>query len=92
MLKWVAIPFSRGIFPTQGSDPHLWCLLHCRWILHLLNHQENLRSDLVMIVSEESGQCLDQIMKVKITNEGQIETVCAHCNTQLGLYNPTLIL
>ena len=23
-----------GIFPTQGSNPHLSCLLHCRWILH----------------------------------------------------------
>ena len=26
-LEWVAIPFSRGIFPTQGSNPGL---LHCR--------------------------------------------------------------
>ena len=82
----------QGIFPTQGSNPHLLCLLHCWWILHLLNHQENLRSDLVIIVSEKSGHCLDQVMKVKITNEGQIETVYTHCNIQLGLYNPTLIL
>ena len=29
ILEWVAIPFSRGIFPTQGSNPHL---LHCRQI------------------------------------------------------------
>ena len=28
MLAWVAIPVSRGIFPTQGSNPHLLCLLH----------------------------------------------------------------
>ena len=29
ILEWVAIPFSRGIFPTQG-----WNLVlpHCRWI------------------------------------------------------------
>ena len=80
------------IFPIQGSNPHLLCLLHCWWILHLLNHQENLRSDLVIIVSEKSGHCLDQVMKVKITNEGQIETVYTHFNIQLGLYNPTLIL
>ena len=22
-LEWAAIPFSQGIFPTQGSNPHL---------------------------------------------------------------------
>ena len=26
ILEWVAISFSRGIFPTQGSNPGL---LHC---------------------------------------------------------------
>ena len=30
MLEWVAIPFSRGIFPTQGKKSGL---LHCRQIL-----------------------------------------------------------
>ena len=29
-LEWVAIFSSRGIFPTQGSNPRLLCLLHCR--------------------------------------------------------------
>ena len=28
----------QGIFPTQGSNPCLLCLLHCRQILYLLNH------------------------------------------------------
>ena len=36
ILQWVAIPFSRGIFPTQGSDPGL---LHCRQILYCLSYQ-----------------------------------------------------
>ena len=36
MLEWVNIPFSRGLFPTQGSNPGL---LHCRWILYQLRHQ-----------------------------------------------------
>ena len=26
----------QGIFPIQGSNPDL---LHCRWLLYLLNHQ-----------------------------------------------------
>ena len=29
-----------GIFLTQGSNPHLLCLLHCRQVLYLLNHRE----------------------------------------------------
>ena len=29
-----------GIFPTQGSNPCLLCLLHCRWILYPLTNGE----------------------------------------------------
>ena len=36
ILEWVAIPFSRGIFLTQGSNQGL---MHCRWILYYLIHQ-----------------------------------------------------
>ena len=36
ILEWVAIPFSRGIFLTQGSNLGL---LHCRQILYLLSYQ-----------------------------------------------------
>ena len=28
ILEWVAMHSSRGIFPTQGLNPHLLCLLH----------------------------------------------------------------
>ena len=35
----VAVTFSRGIFPTQGLNPCLLCLLHYRQILCCLNHQ-----------------------------------------------------
>ena len=36
ILEWAASPFSKGIFPTQGSNPGL---LHCRQILYFLSHQ-----------------------------------------------------
>ena len=36
VLEWVAMPFSRGIFQTQGSNPNL---PHCRQILYHLRHQ-----------------------------------------------------
>ena len=26
----------QGIFPTRGLNPHLLCLLHCKWILYPL--------------------------------------------------------
>ena len=38
VLEWIAISFSRGIFPTQGSNPGL---LHCRQTLYHLSHQGN---------------------------------------------------
>ena len=34
LLEWVAISFSRGSSLTQGSNPHLLWLLHCRRILY----------------------------------------------------------
>ena len=36
ILEWVVLPFSRGIFPTQGSNPGL---PHCRQILDKLSHK-----------------------------------------------------
>ena len=41
-LEWAAFPFSRGICPTQGSDPRLLCLLHRRQTLSHVNHQGSL--------------------------------------------------
>ena len=40
-MYWVVMPSSRGIFPTQGSNPGL---LHCRQILYQLSHQGSPKS------------------------------------------------
>ena len=40
ILECVAIPFSRGIFPTQGLKPGL---LHCRGIFYHLSYQGSLQ-------------------------------------------------
>ena len=37
ILEWVPFPFSRGIFPTQVSNPGL---LHCRQILYQLSYED----------------------------------------------------
>ena len=34
ILEWIAFPFFRGYFPTQGLNPGL---PHCRWILYQLS-------------------------------------------------------
>ena len=36
ILEWVTFAFSRGIFPTQGSNPGL---PRCKWILYQLSHK-----------------------------------------------------
>ena len=36
VLEWVAFPFSRGIFPTQGLNSGL---PHCSWVLYQLSHK-----------------------------------------------------
>ena len=41
ILEWVAVPFSRGSSPTQGSNPGLQ---HCRQILYHLSYQRSLIS------------------------------------------------
>ena len=64
MLEWVAISFSRGVFPAQGLNPWLLPpLRHCRWFLYRLSHQGSLRVPFVPsqnvcvlgLVSWESG-------------------------------------
>ena len=45
ILEWVAFPFSRAIFPTQGSNPGF---PHCRRILYQLRHD---RSQIISMCS-----------------------------------------
>ena len=40
ILEWVAMPSSRGIFPTQGSNSGV---PHYKWIRYWLSHQGSLR-------------------------------------------------
>ena len=39
VLEWIAISFSKGIFPTQESNLGL---PHCRQMLYRLSHQRSL--------------------------------------------------
>ena len=42
ILEWVAMPSSRGVFPTQGLSSCLLCLLHCRQIIYHWATREDL--------------------------------------------------
>ena len=54
-LQWVAFPFSRGIFPTQGSNPGL---LHCRRILYQLSYQTQLKCKTLPVCAEDWAEHL----------------------------------
>ena len=47
ILEWAAMPSSRGIFPSQGSNPGLLC---CRQIPYRLSHQGSPRSPKATVV------------------------------------------
>ena len=50
---WAAIPFSREIFLTQGSIPHL---LHCKWVLyHWATREANLDH---VVPTQRHHQCV----------------------------------
>ena len=55
ILEWVAIPFSRGIFSIQGSNPGL---PQCRWILYHLSHQGSSKLDSQKTLSIILQKCL----------------------------------
>ena len=52
ILEWVAISSSKGIFPTQGSNPGLLGLLHWQVDSLLLSHLGN---PIIPIVQTKSG-------------------------------------
>ena len=49
ILEWVAVSFTRGFFPTQGSNPGL---PHCRQTLYCLSRQGMLSSVLISATAE----------------------------------------
>ena len=59
ILEWAAIPFSRGIFLTQGSNP---CLLNCKQILYQQSHQ----AFSYMTTIQWSNQEIDTILSSKL--------------------------
>ena len=50
ILEWVAVPFSRVIFLTQGLNLGLQ---HCKQILYQLSHKESL---VIIFKGKESGK------------------------------------
>ena len=62
ILEWVAMPCSSGIFPTQGSNPHL---LHGRRILYCWATKEaqNIQVTLPKIMwFKKRLQCLGRVL------------------------------
>ena len=65
VVEWVAISFSRGIFPTQGLNPGL---PHCRQMFYLLSYQGSPQITILDFILGFHGE-----VKVKVT---QCPTLC----------------
>ena len=75
ILEWVAISFSRGIFPTQGSNPGL---LHCRQILYHQSHQGSPNSiNWLKMVKTPVGWTVKSLIKLLSWN--QFSSVAQSC-------------
>ena len=61
ILEWVAIPFSRGIFPTQGWNLGL---PHYKWILYQLSHQGSPNEDVKTITNSSLEIFYSQVSNI----------------------------
>ena len=64
MLEWVAIFFSRGIFPTHGWNLGL---LHCKKIISHLSHQGNPDGALKSSLTLSHMTCVSLIKLLKFS-------------------------
>ena len=67
ILEWAVFPFSKGIFPAQGSKPGL---LHCREILYQLSHRGSSR------IRTDSLSLLQGIILTQELNWGLLHHRC----------------
>ena len=59
ILEWVAFPFFKGVFPTQGSNAGL---PHCRQILYQLSHQGSPKGTYTSIIQTQKwGQATHKL-------------------------------
>ena len=85
-LEWVAMPSSRGIFPTQGLNPGL---PHCRWILYCLSHPG---SPLITILSYKTFFLVLRTCKIYSLSNFQIgNTVLLTMVSMLYISSPWII-
>ena len=68
ILEWVAIPFSRGIFPTQGSNLHL---LHCQEDCSPLSHEGSPYMPLLLLKKDSTVLRPGNFMQDKARLVGQ---------------------
>ena len=83
ILEWSVIFFSRGIFPTQGSN---WGFLHCRQTLYCLRHQGIPKSG-----SQDSANFLDFIFDYSLQkrlSSYKHPTIVLETDDTIKGYNP----
>ena len=61
ILEWIPIPFSKGVFLTQTSNPGL---LHCRQILYHLSHQGSPTMFLKTFANSQRGRTIKKFLDI----------------------------
>ena len=82
ILKWVAMPFSRGIFPTQGLNPGL---LLCRLILYWFSHERSPERN----IRERNRTLAEEEVKVQSgrkDNDSFLEDISIYPVCYLGVF------
>ena len=85
ILEWVALSFSRGIFPTQGSNPGL---PHCRQILYQLSHQGRFVFTTQLVSNVATPSCPEDPVSDPVVHTCVVlmaETGCTFCALRVVL-------
>ena len=82
-LEWVAKPSSRG--SSQGLNPHLLWLLHCRWILYPLSHLGSLAGTYTDINKVETCLRGVHIISKEMSSWVQLEYIVLNAQGSLEL-------
>ena len=67
ILEWVSLPFSKGVFPTQISNPGL---LHCLQILYHLSHQGSPTMFLKTLANSQRGRTIKKFRDINEVSFG----------------------
>ena len=99
ILEWGCHFLLQGTFLTQGSNPHLLCLLHCRWILYPLSHHGSQKvvdrislADIYTYIDAFELWCWRRVLRVPWTARRSNQSIVKEIKPEYSLEGQTLKL